>query len=261
MNELQTVMAQSGMAIGAAMLLLWLLSLLRRDASIVDPFWGTGFVLAAGAAFVKSDGVPLRRLCVGALVLLWGLRLSIHLLRRNLGHGEDPRYQSLRRRLGRHFWFKSLIFVFLLQGVLLWIVSLPLQVAMAADGPAFPAALDVLGILLFAAGFFFEVVGDLQLSRFRADPASQGKVLDTGLWRYTRHPNYFGDALLWWGLSCFALSTGALWVVLSPALMTFLLMRVSGVPILERGLAKRRHGYADYVARTSAFVPWPPKRS
>jgi len=260
MNDLSSVMTRSGLALGAAMLVLWLVSLKLRDSSIVDPFWGSGFVLIAWIAFLGGEGVPARRVTAGALVTLWGLRLSVHLFLRNRGHGEDRRYQSLRRRLGPHYWLKSLLFVFLFQGALLFVVSLPLQVAMVARRPAFFTPVDGLGAALFGVGFLFEVVADVQLTRFRADPESRGKVLDTGLWRYSRHPNYFGDAVLWWGLSCFAVATGAYWALVSPALMTLLLRRGSGVPILERTITSRRPDYAAYQARTSPFFPWPPRK-
>jgi steroid 5-alpha reductase family enzyme len=260
MTELSIVFLRSGLWLAAALGLLWLVSLRLRDASIVDIFWGMGYVIVAFVAFGSSDGASARRLCVVALTAVWGLRLSVHLAVRNLGHGEDPRYQAIRRRVGKNFPLLSLFLVFLLQGVLLWLVALPLQVAISADQPAGLTPLDGLGLALWAVGFAFEATGDLQLRRFRADPAKRGEVLDTGIWRYTRHPNYFGDALLWWGLSCFALSTGAYWTLISPALMTFLLVRVSGVRLLERGLVARRPAYRAYIERTSAFFPWPPKR-
>jgi steroid 5-alpha reductase family enzyme len=260
MSDLTLLFARSAGVLAAAMVLLWLVSLVRRDASIADPFWGTGFALVAWTGFLSGGGVGPRRLLVVALTSLWGLRLSIHLLIRNLGHGEDPRYQAMRKRAGPRFAVTSLFTVFLLQGALLWVVSLPLQAALAAPGPSALTPLDFAGSALWAVGLFFEAVGDLQLGRFRADPASPGRVLDTGLWRYTRHPNYFGDALLWWGFGCIALATGAWWALSGPALMTFLLLRVSGVTLLERGMVKRRPDYQAYVDATSAFIPWFPRR-
>ncbi len=257
--DLATLMGRSAALLGAVMVLLWLVSVRLRDASIVDPFWGTGFALVAWTGLVgRAAGA--RPLLVAALTTLWGLRLSVHLLARNLGHGEDPRYQAIRKRVGPRFPLASLVIVFLFQGLLLWLISLPLQVAMTAPAPADLTVLAGAGAALWAVGLFCEAVGDVQLTRFRADPQSRGKVLDTGLWRYTRHPNYFGDALLWWGLSGFALATGAWWALFAPALMTFLLLRVSGVTLLERTLVLRRPEYRAYVARTSAFIPWPPRR-
>ena len=242
-------------------LLLWLTSLALRDASIVDIFWGAGFVVIAGVAAWASDGAVVRRLLVFALVALWGLRLARHLFRRNWGHGEDFRYQRMRAHHGSRFWYVSLYTVFGLQAALMWVVSLPVQLAVIAREPASLTTLDVFGTLLFAVGLAFEALGDRQLVAFRADPANKGRVLDTGLWAWTRHPNYFGDALVWWGLGTIALSTpwGPLGLV-GPALMTFLLLRVSGVPMLERSLTRTKPEYRAYVARTSGFFPLPPRR-
>jgi steroid 5-alpha reductase family enzyme len=197
---------------------------------------------------------------LGCLAGLWALRLAGYLLWRNAGHGEDPRYGAMRRHWGKRFPWISLATVFGLQGLLQWVVSLPLQVGVAAPGVAPLGALDVLGLALFAAGLGFETIGDLQLARFKADPANAGRVMDRGLWRYTRHPNYFGDALAHWGLFAIALATPLGWLTaLSPVVMTFLLLRVSGVALLERSIGRRRPEYAEYRRRTSAFVPRPPR--
>jgi steroid 5-alpha reductase family enzyme len=244
-----------------AFLLLWLLSLRLGDASIVDICWGLGFTQIAITAGVLGGGYPWRKLLVTGLTVLWGLRLAGYLLWRNAGHGEDFRYQAMRRRHGARFWIVSLYMVFGLQAGLMWIVSLPVQVAQLAPTPDHLTGLDAAGALLWALGFAFESVGDLQLARFKADPANQGRVMDGGLWRYTRHPNYFGDACVWWGLFLIALATPhGTWTVVGPALMTLFLMRVSGVALLERKLVKSRPEYQDYIRRTSAFVPWRPKR-
>jgi steroid 5-alpha reductase family enzyme len=245
-----------------AFVALWLLSLALRDASIVDIAWGAGFVQIAWVAAVLSDGAAARRVLVTALVTLWGLRLASHLYRRNWGHGEDFRYQRMRAHHGGRFWLVSLYTVFGLQAGLMWVVSIPVQLAVAAHEPTGLTLLDALGTLIFALGLTFEAVGDRQLGRFRADPANKGRVLDTGLWAWTRHPNYFGDAVVWWGLFTIALATpwGILGVI-GPALMNFFLLRVSGVALLEKSLARTKPQYRDYVARTSAFVPWPPKRT
>lgn len=258
MDALLQVLPYSAAAVFGAMVLLWLLSLRLRDASIADPFWGAGFVLAAWVAALAEDGSGPRRAVALALVTAWGLRLSLHLLRRNLGHGEDRRYVEMRATHGERFWIVSLGTVFLLQGALLLAVSLP--VLAAVTGPATPLGpLDLAGVLLFAFGLAFEAVADAQLARFKADPASRGRVMDRGLWRLTRHPNYFGDATLWWGLGLLGAAAGAPWTLASAALMTFLLVRVSGVALLEKDIAERRPEYRDYVARTSAFLPWFPK--
>jgi steroid 5-alpha reductase family enzyme len=251
-------MALSAAALLGAMVLLWVVSLPLRNASIVDVFWGPAFVLAAWTAALAGGGGPRRALAL-ALVSLWGLRLGLHLARRNLGHGEDPRYAAMRRGHGPRFWWVSLFTVFLLQAGLAWFISLPVQAAVL--GPATPLGLlDLAAALLWAVGLAFEAVGDAQLARFRADPRNRGRALDTGLWRYTRHPNYFGDACAWWGLGLLGVAAGHPWTILSPALMTFLLVRVSGVALLERDIGARRPGYRDYVARTSPFFPWFPGR-
>lgn len=243
-----------------AFFLLWLLSLPLRNASIVDPFWGSAFVLAAFAVAFADGGAgtgPRRALAL-TLVTAWGLRLSLHLLRRNAGHGEDPRYAAMRSGHGARFWWVSLFTVFLLQALLAWVISAPVQVAVARPSTSL-GLLDGAAAALWAVGLLFEAVGDWQLTRFRREAGTRGRVLDTGLWRYTRHPNYFGDACAWWGLGLLGLAAGAPLTLLGPALMTFLLVRVSGVALLEKDIAERRPGYRAYVARTSAFLPWFPK--
>jgi steroid 5-alpha reductase family enzyme len=239
---------------------LWAVSVAVRDSSIVDVFWGSGFVVVAWAGFALGEGDG-RRLLLALLVTVWGLRLTLHLARRNLGKGEDYRYAEMRRRHGESWPLRSLAVVFWLQGALMWIVSLPVQAAMADSADARLGALVGIGAALWVVGFAFESVGDLQLARFKADPANRGRVMDRGLWRYTRHPNYFGDFCVWWAVWLVALAAGApWWTAVGPALMSVLLIRVSGVALLERSLVKRREGYADYVARTSAFFPRPPRR-
>jgi steroid 5-alpha reductase family enzyme len=247
-------------AILALMTLVWLLSLARRDASIVDVFWGLGFVLAAWIYVASSETRAPRGVLAAALATLWGLRLALHILWRSRGRGEDYRYRAMRERDPAGFPSRSLLTVFWLQALLLWAVSAPLFQAQRA-GPAGLTGIDGVGLALFVIGFLFEAVGDVQLARFQRDRANTGRVMDRGLWRYTRHPNYFGDALLWWGFFCLALATpGSWWTLLSPALMTLLLMRVSGVTLLERKLRETRPDYLRYAERTSAFFPWPPRR-
>ncbi len=255
------VLPVTAAALVAGFLVVWAISVARRDASIVDILWGLGFVLVAGAAFAAGGpSTPRARLAL-LLTGLWGVRLAGYLAWRNHGQGEDFRYRAMRKRHGDRFPVVSLYSVFGLQAALCWLISWPVQAAIASPGPAAWTALDGVGVALFVVGFVFESVGDLQLARFKADPANRGRVMDRGLWAWTRHPNYFGDAVVWWGLFALALSTPAGWITLpAPALMTFLLLRVSGVALLERSLRKTRPGYADYVARTSAFVPLPPRR-
>lgn len=246
----------------AAMILMWLVSLALRNASIVDAFWGSGFVLIGVVSFVLGSGYPIRKLMVTTLLIIWGLRLSIHIGWRNRGKGEDFRYQAMRKRIGPRFAIVSLFVVFGLQGLLMWIISLPVQKAEFSIHPAALTVFDFLGMVVWLVGFGFEAIGDWQLARFKADPNNKGKVMDRGLWAYTRHPNYFGDALLWWGLFLIALSTPrGWWTVISPVIMTTLLMKVSGVALLEKTLVKTRPAYQDYVRRTSAFFPMPPKRA
>lgn len=256
-----TVLLATATGTVAALLLLWLLSLRLRDASIVDIYWGLGFAQIGLIACALGGGYEWRKLLVAGLTALWGLRLAGYLFWRNAGHGEDYRYQAMRRHHGERFALVSLVTVFGLQAVLMWIVSLPVQVAQMSPMPAHLTWLDGAGALLWALGLGFETIGDLQLARFKADPTQRGQVMDSGLWRYTRHPNYFGDACVWWGLFLIAAATPhGWWTIVSPVLMTVFLMKVSGVALLERKLVKSRPEYADYIARTSAFVPWFPRR-
>lgn len=241
----------------ALMVVIWLASLARRDASLVDRFWGAGFVLVAWTCWV-TGGRPsgwLPGLALG-LVTLWGLRLSAYITWRNWGHGEDKRYAAMRAGGGASWPYRSLVTVFGLQGVLLWLLSAPLVEAVLA-GERVTWWLTVIGVLVWLVGFSFEAGGDWQLARFKADPANRGRVMDRGFWRYTRHPNYFGDAMCWWGYFLLAASAGGWWTVFSPLVMTLLLRRVSGVTLLERDLAASKPGYAEYVRRTNAFFPGP----
>lgn len=256
-----SALAVSAAALAVALLALWGIARALRDVGIVDVFWGAGFVGVAWIAWTLAAAPGARGALLALGVTLWGLRLSGYLLWRNWGEPEDRRYRAMRRGHGERFAWVSLVTVFGLQGVLLWWISLPVQTAMLWPGADRLGRLDALGIGLFAVGFFFESVGDCQLARFKRDPANAEQVMDRGLWRYTRHPNYFGDFLVWWGLFVVALSTPAgRWTLSSPLLMSLLLLRVSGVPLLERGLTRRRPAYRDYIARTSAFFPRPPRR-
>ncbi len=262
---LSTSGALGGAAVAVAALMVgtWLVSLVLRNASIVDITWGLGFVVVAWVSALRADAASGAASVLVAMVTVWGLRLGVYLFWRNHGNGEDYRYVAMRRRWGKRFWLISLATVFVLQGVLMWIVSLPVQVAHvgdARDGALAGVAL-VIGLALYAIGLLFEVVGDAQLARFKADPTNEGKVMRSGLWRYTRHPNYFGDACVWWGVGIVAQAvTGTWWALLGPLVMNILLLRVSGVALLERSLRKRKPDYAEYVRTTSAFVPRPPRQ-
>jgi steroid 5-alpha reductase family enzyme len=243
----------------AVMVFVWLLSLLKKDASIADIFWGLGFILVAWLTFFLSQGYGPRRFLIIFMTTLWGLRLSIHLFVRNRGHEEDPRYRAMRAAYGKRFWVVSLFTVFLLQGIILWTISLVIQSALLIQVPAQLTWLDALGVLVWSTGFVYEAIADKQLARFKSDPANKGKVMDQGLWAYSRHPNYFGEALVWWGLYAVALNhPGNAWVILSPIVITFLLLKVSGVTLLEKTITERRPAYADYVRKTNAFLPWFP---
>ena len=239
---------------------LWLVSLALRNSSIVDIWWGPAILLVGITYFVSDDGVGPRGRVMLALVTIWALRLAAHIGARNIGHGEDFRYAAWRAQNPDTWWLRSYFKVFLLQGVIAWIVALPLYYAITTDTPVRFTTWDQAGALIFAIGFFFEGIGDEQLRRFKADPSNKGRVMNTGLWRYTRHPNYFGEAVLWWGLGLIGTATPGGWIgLVGPAIITFLLIRVSGVAMLEKTLRETKPGYADYIARTPAFFPRVPK--
>lgn len=260
MPPLQTVLLAEAAAIAALLFTVWLSSLYFRDASLVDRFWGFGFVVAAWTAWLFSDGYDPRRYLLVAMVTIWGLRLTIYLTKRNWGQGEDYRYKAMRRRRGDNFPIVSLFTVFGLQGVLMWMVGLPIALALISAEPDTLTPLDNVGVAFWLIGFAFEAIGDWQLTRFKANPANQGQVMDRGLWRYTRHPNYFGDFMVWWGLYLIAVAGGAWWTFFGPLVMTVLLMRVSGAGLLEKTIVDRRPGYAEYIETTNAFFPGPPRK-
>lgn len=288
------LLASAAAAILTAMTALWLLSVRLRDASIIDAAWGMGFVLVAWI-YRLAVGTPgtLAQWLLLALVTVWGCRLSVHILVRNLGHGEDRRYAEMRARGGPSWWWRSLFTVFYLQAALILLISLPLLVSLgrdvsglpgdasfwqlgvaglsAADGPAGAwAILAWAGVVAWLVGFAFEAGGDLQLVRFKRNPANRGSVLRHGFWRYTRHPNYFGDAMVWWGHWLLAMAIalpGSTWrlslaslTLLAPVIMNVLLLKVSGVALLEKDIGERRPGYRSYIESTPAFWPWLPKQ-
>lgn len=235
----------------------WLLSLAKRDVSIVDSLWSIMFLIAAGTYASATETGP-RVTLVLALAAIWALRLAAYITWRNWGEVEDYRYRQIRKNNSPNFAFKSIYIVFGLQSVLAWFISLPLLAAITGTRPM--GILDVAGVALWLTGFLCESVGDLQLARFRADPRNRGRVLNTGLWRFTRHPNYFGDFCVWWGFYLLAVAAGGWWSIAAPLLMSFLLLRVSGVALLEKDIAARRPEYADYIARTNAFFPGPARK-
>ena len=251
----------------AMMVLLCWVAVRIGDVSFIDAVWGAGMAVLAFASFVQVTEPGPRAGLLLAMTVIWGLRLGIHLFLRWRGHGEDPRYAKMLGKARDQGRYGSAAFkvVFGPQAVLLFVTSLPAQAGILASGhPAPISPLAWAGFALWLTGMGFETIGDAQLKAFRADPAMKGKVLDTGLWRFTRHPNYFGDACVWWGIWLVA-ATGGLWValgsVIGPLFLTFTLTKWSGKPLLEKGLAKSRPGYADYVKRTSGFIPWPPKHN
>ncbi len=247
------------LAILALLTVVWIASVRLRDASIVDWFWGPAFLVAAVTYVIRAGTLTARSDVLIVIVAVWALRLAVHIYIRNRGHGEDARYQVFRAQAGDAFWWISFFRVFLLQSILAAIISAPLLAAAFADAPLGP--LDWLGVAVWLVGFSFEALADLQLRRFRADPATRGQVLRTGLWAWTRHPNYFGEAVLWWGYFLVALSSGGWWTIFAPLLMTFLLVRVSGVALLEQTVVARRPGYADYIRDVPAFIPRRPGRA
>ena len=261
MDQTLIILVWNLAAVLALMAGAWALSLVLEDASIADVFWGLGFVLVAWVTFFLADGHLPRKALITVLVTVWGLRLAVHIGWRKRGKGEDRRYQAWRSRYGKKFWWVSLFTVFGLQGLLLWVISLSVQAGQISPAPAALGLSDFAGLAVWCVGFLFEAVGDAQLARFKADPANRGKVMDRGLWAYTRHPNYFGECLMWWGLFLIALSApGNLWTVVSPVTITFLLLKVSGVSLLEKSMEETRPAYRDYQERTSAFFPWFPGR-
>lgn len=248
----------SGLAIALGLALLgWLISLQIKNVGIADSLWpilfvliGLGYLLGAPAPAARTD-------LVFVLLALWGLRLGAYITHRNWGEPEDRRYRAMRAAHDPGFWWKSGYIVFALQGTLAWVISLPLLAAMLGTAPL--NWLDAVALVLGLGGLLFEAVGDQQLAAFKARPENAGQVMDRGLWRYTRHPNYFGEACVWWAFYLFALAAGGWWAIVSPILMTWLLLRVSGVSLLEQDIGERRPGYREYIARTNAFIPGPPR--
>lgn len=242
--------------IAAISVVAWLVSLVRRDVSFVDSLWSLFFLAAVIVYAWSYDSINGFGLAVVGLVALWSLRLSAYITYRSHGQPEDRRYRAIRANHQPNFAFKSLFLVFLLQGLLAWIISVPLL--FAVNVPPEAGVVHLVAVALWLVGFVFEAGGDWQLMRFKAREDSGNRVLDSGLWRYTRHPNYFGDACIWWAFWLLAAANGAWWTVHAPLLMTFLLLKVSGVAMLEGTIGERRPKYAEYVRRTSAFFPWPP---
>jgi steroid 5-alpha reductase family enzyme len=257
--ELLQLYIFSGELIIGMMTVLWVLGLILKNFSIVDIFWGTGFVISNLAAYYLSQQT-IQQTFLTIIVSLWGLRLSIHIFLRNHGKPEDFRYAQWRKEIGSQWWWISFFKVFLLQGILMWIIASPILAVQTFSNVSSLTVVNVAGIVIWGIGFFFEAVSDYQLARFKSDSQHQGKLLTSGLWRYSRHPNYFGDTIQWWGFYLFAAHSGYWWTIFSPVIMTLLLLRVSGVTLLEKTM-KTRPGYEEYIQTTNAFIPWKPRRS
>ena len=238
----------------------WAWSVVRKNVTIVDSLWGIGFVMITWNTFSMGDGYYGRNLLIAVLTTAWGMRLAGYLTWRTWGKLEDHRYGSWREKAGPSFWWVSLFKVFWLQAIFLWVISLVLQKAQLATTPARLTAIEIIGLLVWSIGFFFELVGDWQLARFKSDPENRGRVMDQGLWALSRHPNYFGEFLIWWGFFLVALATpDSWWTIISPVIVTLVLLKMTGIPITEKALKSRRPGYEDYIRRTSPFFPRPPK--
>jgi steroid 5-alpha reductase family enzyme len=255
LRELLVLLLINFAVIVAAALVAWAASLRLRDASIADVLWGLGFVLIAGTSLGLAGATTERVKLIVAMVAIWGMRLSLHLLRRKWGEPEDKRYAAMRERDGARFGGRSLFSVFTLQAALIWFIALPVQLAVWRDDQSMWTWLDGAGAAIWLIGFYFEAVGDWQLAQFKSKASNRSRVMDQGLWRYTRHPNYFGDFCVWWGIYLIAANGGAAATVASPALMSLLLLRVSGVTLLERTIVDRRPDYAEYQRRVNAFFP------
>jgi len=236
--------------------ILWAVSLRVQNSSIADVAWGPNILLVGLIYYFTSDGALLRAQLTLALVAIWAVRLGLHLFYRQRLEGEDHRYVKWRDEYEDHWWWISYFKVFLLQSVLAWVVSLPIYFAIVSVGPASLTWLDYVGVAVFVTGFLFETVSDEHLRRFRADRANKGRVLDTGLWSYTRHPNYFGEALIWWGFGIIGVATGGLPGLIGPVILTYLLIYVSGIAMIEPSLFTKQ-GYSSYAGKTPVFLPLP----
>jgi steroid 5-alpha reductase family enzyme len=256
-----TLFVQASLIILVLLAFLWLWSVIIKNVSIVDLFWGFGFVVVNAFYIFISGELDARKILMLVLVTLWGLRLSIYLAWRNIGKGEDFRYKEFRRKYGpeRYWWF-SFFQTFLLQGILMMIVSLPLLGVAVSTHPNKLNVLDYVGAFIWLIGFMFEAGGDFQLFRFKRNPNNKGKVLNTGFWKYTRHPNYFGDSAVWWAYAIFSIAAGGYWQIIGSIIMTLLIIKVSGVALLEKTLNSTKPQYREYVQKTSSFLPWFPKK-
>ena len=238
---------------------IFLLAWIKKDNSLVDIAWGIGFIVVAISTFFLEAGSDPRHILVTALIVLWGTRLATHIAIRNKGRGEDFRYAQWRKNWGKGFLIRSFFQIYMLQGFLLLIIAYPVMLINHSKEAGI-VFLDVLGLIIWLIGFLFEALGDYQLSKFKQKTENKGKIMAQGLWKYTRHPNYFGEIVMWWGIFLMALSVKSGWTaVVSPLLITFLLLRVSGITMLEKKYVGNKE-FEEYARRTSAFFPWFPKK-
>ena len=258
---MMTLFLQASLIILVLVTLLWIWSIFLKNVSIVDIFWGLGFVIVNAFYAFMSSQINIREILILSLVSIWGLRLAIYLALRNIGKGEDFRYQEFRRNYGpKRYWWFSFFQTFLLQGILIMIISLPLLGVHSSASTGDLNALDYLGITVWLIGFAFEAGGDFQLACFKRDVTNKGKVLNTGFWKYTRHPNYFGDSAVWWAYAIFSIAAGSYWQIIGSVIMTLLIVKVSGVALLEKTLNDTKPQYREYIEKTNSFFPWFPKK-
>jgi steroid 5-alpha reductase family enzyme len=256
-----TLFLQATLIIICCVSILWVISIFIKDVSIIDLFWGTGFVIVNAFYLFLHDEFNLRRWIVLALVTIWGLRLSIYLAIRNIGKGEDARYKEFRRSYGaRRYWWLSFFQVFLLQAILMMIVSLPLLGIAIGNSDEGLYFIDYVAMVFWIIGFSFEAGGDYQLFRFKRDDLNKGKVLNAGFWKYTRHPNYFGDTMIWWSFALFCIASANYWYIIGSFVMTLLIIKVSGVALLEKSLSETKPEYKEYIEKTNSFFPFFPKK-
>jgi len=255
------VYLQGLLLILSLMTILWIVSVFLRNVSIVDLFWGIGLVIVNAWYFFEDEAITSRKILLLVLVAIWGMRLSIYLAWRNIGKGEDFRYREFRKNFGaKNYWWISFFQTFLLQGILMWLISSTLWGANRFSDDTSLNIIDYVGLLVWITGFIFEAGGDYQLAKFKMNVNNKGKVLNTGFWKYTRHPNYFGDAAIWWGYGIFCIAAGGYWQILGSVLMTLLIIKVSGVALLEKTLKVQKPQYLDYIQKTNSFFPWYPKK-
>jgi len=258
---MMTLFSQAALIILILVTLLWVWSVFIKNVSIVDIFWGLGFVIVNAFYVFMSGELNTRKILILGLVSIWGLRLAIYLAYRNIGKGEDFRYQEFRRNYGpKRYWWFSFFQTFLLQGALIMIVSLPLLGINSSTSSGDLKILDYIGIIVWLIGFTFEAAGDFQLARFKRAIGNKGKVLNTGFWKYTRHPNYFGDSAVWWAYAIFSISAGSYWQIIGSIVMTLLIIKISGVALLEKTLNDTKPKYREYIKKTNSFFPWFPKK-